>query len=220
MKTVRDTQDCAPSQELKRWLDTTMGKVIARRRQLGMSQAALGALLGLSQHQIAAIERDPAGLKAPRLYELMRVLGMSVLVLPDDGLRRAHMDRREDIFVFGSNTEGRHGKGDAAMAKQYYGAVYGRAEGLQGQSYAIPYLDGDMFVLPLPEIAQAVKRFQLYALLHQEMLFHVQPIACGIAGYEPEQIAPLFQRCPNNCLLPPLFKNHYHASQGDAFAHS
>jgi len=41
------------------------------------------------------------------------------------------------IFVFGSNTEGRHGKGAALVAKQKFGANYGQAEGLQGQSYGI-----------------------------------------------------------------------------------
>ena len=41
------------------------------------------------------------------------------------------------IFVFGSNTQGRHGAGAALIAKQKFGAIYGKAEGLQGQSYAI-----------------------------------------------------------------------------------
>lgn len=41
------------------------------------------------------------------------------------------------IFVFGSNTQGRHGKGSALIAKQKFGAIYGQSEGLQGQSYAI-----------------------------------------------------------------------------------
>ncbi len=41
------------------------------------------------------------------------------------------------IFVFGSNTQGRHGKGAALFARQHCGAVYGQARGLQGRSYAI-----------------------------------------------------------------------------------
>lgn len=40
-------------------------------------------------------------------------------------------------FVFGSNTEGRHGKGAALIARLKFGAIYGQAVGLQGQSYAI-----------------------------------------------------------------------------------
>lgn len=41
------------------------------------------------------------------------------------------------IFVFGSNTEGRHGAGAAKIARTKFGAIYGQAEGPQGQSYAI-----------------------------------------------------------------------------------
>ena len=42
------------------------------------------------------------------------------------------------IFVFGSNPEGRHGAGSAAVAVKYFGAVYGKGEGLQGNAYALP----------------------------------------------------------------------------------
>ena len=41
------------------------------------------------------------------------------------------------IFVFGSNTQGRHGKGAALFAKQYCGAIYGQSKGLQGNSYGL-----------------------------------------------------------------------------------
>ena len=36
----------------------------------------------------------------------------------------------DEIFVFGSNEAGRHGKGAAKFAMQKFGAVYGVAEGL------------------------------------------------------------------------------------------
>jgi hypothetical protein len=42
-----------------------------------------------------------------------------------------------EVFVFGSNTEGRHSLGSALIAREKFGAIYGQAEGLQGQSYAI-----------------------------------------------------------------------------------
>ena len=49
------------------------------------------------------------------------------------------IERLEDnqIFVFGSNPEGRHGAG-AAKAAMSFGAEYGNGRGLQGQSYALP----------------------------------------------------------------------------------
>lgn len=52
--------------------------------------------------------------------------GDKIETLPDNG-----------VFVFGSNTEGRHGKGAALVAKTKFGAIYGQAMGLQGRSYAI-----------------------------------------------------------------------------------
>lgn len=42
-----------------------------------------------------------------------------------------------DVFVFGSNPEGRHGMGAAKIAREKFGAEYGIGRGLQGQSYAL-----------------------------------------------------------------------------------
>jgi hypothetical protein len=44
--------------------------------------------------------------------------------------------KSNEIFVFGSNTLGRHGAGAAKQAMKF-GAKYGQARGLQGQTYAI-----------------------------------------------------------------------------------
>jgi len=48
---------------------------------------------------------------------------------------------QDTIFVFGSNPEGIHGAGAAAVAVRHFGAIYGIGEGLQGQSYALPTKD-------------------------------------------------------------------------------
>ena len=48
---------------------------------------------------------------------------------------------KDTIFVFGSNPEGIHGAGAAAVAVRHFGAIYGVGEGLQGQSYALPTKD-------------------------------------------------------------------------------
>ena len=45
------------------------------------------------------------------------------------------------VFVFGSNPEGRHGKGAAKIARDQFGAIYGQGEGLQGNAYALPTKD-------------------------------------------------------------------------------
>lgn len=41
------------------------------------------------------------------------------------------------IFVFGSNTQGIHGAGAALCAYKHFGAVFGQSKGLMGQSYGI-----------------------------------------------------------------------------------
>lgn len=91
-----------------------------------------------------------------------------------------------EIFVFGSNFQGAHMGGAARVAKEKYGAVWGIGEGLQGKSYAIPTMEG------LENLAPAVQRFTSFAKQHQELKFFVTAIGCGIAGYQPEVIAPMF----------------------------
>lgn len=109
------------------------------------------------------------------------------------------------IFVFGSNLAGRHGKGAALYARRHHGARYGQGEGLQGQSYAIPTKDERLQTLPLVQIARHVGVFKAFARLNPALQFQVTPIGCGLAGYKPVQIAPLFADAPENCTLPPEF---------------
>ena len=47
-----------------------------------------------------------------------------------------------EIFVFGSNLQGYHGGGAARLAMNQWGAVWGQGTGLQGQTYAIPTMQG------------------------------------------------------------------------------
>lgn len=47
-----------------------------------------------------------------------------------------------EVFVFGSNLAGMHGGGAARVAHLRFGAVLGKGVGLQGQSYAIPTMQG------------------------------------------------------------------------------
>lgn len=109
------------------------------------------------------------------------------------------------VFVFGSNLAGRHGKGAALHARQHCGAIYGQGIGLQGRSYAIPTKDEYLKTLPLRVIRQYVEQFQAFAAQHPELTFEVTAIGCGLAGYTPEEIAPLFRDAPGNCVLPDAF---------------
>lgn len=112
-----------------------------------------------------------------------------------------------NIFVFGSNWEGRHGKGAALEAMQKHGAIYGQAEGLQGNSYAIvtKELRPDYPKVSLRKIEEGVARFVRFASLNPRLTFNVTRIGCGLAGFSPEQIAPLFRNSPSNVNLPDEF---------------
>ena len=101
-------------------------------------------------------------------------------------------------FVFGSNEAGRHGKGAALCAKQYFGAVYDQGHGEQGNSYAIATKDAFLRSLPLDEIRENVRVFLQHATNHPHKQFAVSRVGCGLAGYKDGQIAPLFKGHPSN----------------------
>lgn len=107
-----------------------------------------------------------------------------------------------NIFVFGSNEAGIHGAGAALEAYKYWGAEYRLGFGRQGNSYAIPTKDRNLTSLSLEKIKIYVNIFIKYANAHPELVFLVTKIGCGLAGYKEKEIIPLFNNCPNNCVLP------------------
>jgi len=115
-----------------------------------------------------------------------------------------------EIFVFGSNLAGRHGKGAALFARQNHGAIYGCGEGRQGNRYGIPTKGFRLEVLTLEQIDRHVASFLEHARLSPSDTFRVTPIGCGLAGYKPHQIAPMFAGSPENVILPSEFKDHPH----------
>ena len=92
-----------------------------------------------------------------------------------------------EFFVFGSNLAGRHEGGAAKVALNKFGAIYGQGVGIQGQSYAIPTMQGGV-----ETIAPYVDNFISFAQQNKDKFFYVTRIGCGIAGFKEEQIAPLF----------------------------
>jgi len=112
----------------------------------------------------------------------------------------------DPVFVFGSNLAGRHGKGAALWARQHRGAIYGQGVGRQGNAYAIPTKDHQLRVLPLQVIRAYVGGFLNYARQRPNISFELTPIGCGLAGYRPEQIAPMFSDAPPNVILPEAFQ--------------
>lgn len=106
------------------------------------------------------------------------------------------------IFVFGSNTAGRHGKGAAKVAHKNFRAAYGVGGGPTGQAYAIPTKDRNLNVLPLATIRSAVEGFLEYARIHRGTDFFVTAVGTGLAGYTHSEIGPMFSAAPPNCSLP------------------
>lgn len=117
-----------------------------------------------------------------------------------------------EVFVFGSNLAGRHGKGSALAAVRWHGAKHGQGVGPQGSSYAIPTKGYALEVLPLARIKGYVDSFITHAgmslTLSPTTRFRVVAIGCGLAGYTPKQIGPLFKGAPSNVILPPEFESY------------
>jgi hypothetical protein len=110
--------------------------------------------------------------------------------------------KHDEIFVFGSNLQGMHGGGAARAAILRFGAMWGQGIGLQGQSYAIPTMQGGV-----ETIRPYVDDFIRFAKEHRELFFYVTRIGCGIAGFKDDEIAPLFTEAVNveNICLPKSF---------------
>ena len=109
----------------------------------------------------------------------------------------------KEVFVFGSNKAGRHGKGAALTALREHGAIYGLGYGAQGDAYAIPTKDESFNVLSLQEIRTYIEGFIRFAVSHGHQNFNITKVGCGLAGYDWEtEIRPLFpEQLPNNCRL-------------------
>jgi hypothetical protein len=69
-------------------------------------------------------------------------------------------------------------------------------------AYAIPTKDEALKTLSLDRILNYVHIFRKYADDHPELRFQLVAIGCGLAGYDPEQIVPMFGGCPVNIELP------------------
>lgn len=105
----------------------------------------------------------------------------------------------DDVFVFGSNAGGLHGGGAARIAHERFGAVWGEGHGRHGQTYAIDTMSG------LETLSREAGDFVAYASAHPELRFLLTPVGCGIAGYTPAQVAPLFAGIPANVTVPAAF---------------
>jgi hypothetical protein len=115
--------------------------------------------------------------------------------------------KNNEVFVFGSNESGRHGKGAAKTAMRW-GAKYGQAEGLQGKTYGIPTVNASISnKLSLSKIKKYVDNFIEFAKQTPDKVYLVTEIGCGLAGWTIKDIAPLFKEAVplQNVYLPKKF---------------
>lgn len=120
-----------------------------------------------------------------------------------------------EIFVFGSNMSGRHGKGAARTAMKW-GAKYGQGNGLQGWTYGIPTVNASITnKLPISKIEGYVNQFTLFAAYRPDLTFLVTEIGCGLAGWTVKDIAPLFHGIIliDNVRLPRKFMRHLNIAE-------
>ena len=117
------------------------------------------------------------------------MIGKTGRVTPDNITKL----EKHEIFVFGSNESGIHGAGAALTAKEKFGAEQGKGWGPTGQCFGLPTKGWNgMGVLPIIAIECYVGRFSEYVMMNPDKQFLVTQIGCGLAGYTPKEIAPLF----------------------------
>lgn len=122
----------------------------------------------------------------------------------DNGVSHFNDAHKTQVFVFGSNRQGRHGKGAALEAKRNWGAIQGQAQGRQGNAYAIvtKELRPSFPPVTLQEIAYQLGAFHVYAAKHPELTFILTRIGCGLAGFSEADIKPLCKLLPSNVKRP------------------
>lgn len=124
------------------------------------------------------------------------------------------------VFVFGSNTQGRHGKGAAAQAMAF-GAQVGNPRGRQGQSYAIMTKDltkpkgQQQRSVSLNAIEAQINAFLQHAIAHPGTECLVTRFGCDLAGYTEREIGSLWvgKAVPDNVRLPQAFLDVLQAEQ-------
>jgi hypothetical protein len=135
--------------------------------------------------QIWTYRGEPEHLNSSYYWNMHEAMGAPIILQP--GL----------IYVFGSNLSGIHGKGAALEALRWYGAKLGKSEGYMGRSYALPTKAADLSIRSLEDIAVSVDKF-LQWQADTGSRCYVTPVGCGLAGYLPKQIAPLFNGLRNS----------------------
>lgn len=111
----------------------------------------------------------------------------------------------KQIFVFGTDMKGSHVGGHGRIAVDKFGAVVGNSEGMQGQSYAIPVVDGDKKISKY-ELYDYLERFYFCAKEHPCKEFILTDIMTW-AGFDVNEMSYMtnLMHFPINVIMPKEF---------------
>ena len=112
------------------------------------------------------------------------------------------MPDSDPIWVFESQTDGDRSKGAAATALKRDGAELGQAQGIAGNSYAIPTRDKDNNPLEWPDIGRSVQEFRDHVSDNPSVAFKHLPGSARRTADEHVQFSELFRNMPADCDLP------------------
>lgn len=121
--------------------------------------------------------------------------------------------KSKQIFVFGSNTQGRHGAGASLFAVRNCGAEYGNFRGTQGHSYAIITKDLNKSLHPsIPKhiIIEQIEQLYHHAKDYAEYEFLIAYSGKGknLNGYSNLEMAKMFTsagKIPENIVFEETF---------------
>lgn len=104
-----------------------------------------------------------------------------------------------EVFVFGSNLDGKHYGGAAYTAFTKFGAKMGVSFGLTGSSFAIPTcISPGVPFKSMYDIEPFVKDFLEFAEDNPQLTFLVTPLGTGVARFPLDYIDSLFSDIPFN----------------------
>lgn len=100
----------------------------------------------------------------------------------------------EEVFVFASNAAGVHRRGAAAAAFRHFGAEWGVARGMRGQSFALDASSAE-------SLSDSVRHLFDTAHVHHDRFF----IVAAVPALAPAAAAALFSGAPRNVILPTAY---------------
>ena len=141
--------------------------------------------------------------------------------------------KENEIFVFGSNPEGRHGAGSAKIAKDKFGAQYGVGRGLTGSCWALPtknltsnYFEKSTEItyqkygersISREQIQDNIKDLYDYAEENLNVKFYIAYNYGNknLNGYTGDEIFEMFSfhKIPNNIIFHESFKHKFNIEE-------